>query len=98
MKKMFILLSLIGVAAPIVASLGLDESYMAVNVHNVEKDIIVTVDGGIAPYNVEISGQLSQVGDGPQFIFPDVTAGSYEVSVTDSDDPTTQRFIGHEVQ
>ncbi len=87
MKKIFILLSLIGVGAPIVAS----QDPMAINVEttkdNGSVDITVSVDGGIPPYNVEVTDQVLQIGAGPGFVFSDLPVGSYVVTVTDSDDP-----------
>ena len=48
--------------------------------------IMVTVNGGDAPYTVEVAGQYDQVGSGPIFIFTDVEVDepSIEVKVTDS--------------
>ncbi len=48
--------------------------------------IIVTVSGGVQPYKVEVTGQEPQEGPGDEpFIFPNLAAGKFEVTITDSE-------------
>ncbi len=46
-------------------------------------EITVNVQGGVAPYTVNVTGQAPQTGASP-FTFDDLAAGSYQINVTDS--------------